>query len=384
MAHAPTLVACLMVPLCVTACSKNDNRIYIPDEADALSQRIQIQSQPAVPVLVTAEQLQPLASSDAINDLVLDGFHQQLTDAEQQAEWQALRKQLQLKPDQIVWLGSQRRVLKEDFNTVDLRKSQAYPDANQLMIHYFRRLKHPLEVEAQGELETTEEYQQRLQDARQKQRQLTAKLKVDLSHLELALNATHVPVCFDGDDQDAYNAIEYDADQEILKLRRSVPYVSEAKVRAKAYNPNFDGQQVEILKLQLDYPLEQARTTLQDLKRGSCLGYLLQLDQQQRLTVQELVLSAYDSSTVPQRILLRFQPQQLQYERYLEQQEVTRRSDGTRDYHPMPRQLLQTTPIPIPHQIGFRFGLAGDQASQTEQQVDTTVSDETSQGEQHE
>lgn len=359
MAHAPILAACLMVPLCVTACSKNDNRIYIPAEADGLSERIPIQSQPAVPVLVTAEQLQPLAPSDDIDDGALDSFHQQLTDKEQQADWQALRQQLKLKPDQMLWLGSQRRRLKEDFNLVDLRTADAYPYANQLMIHYFRRLKYPISIEAQGELETTTAYQQRLAAAKQKHQQLTEKLKVDLSHLELALNATHVPVCFNAEDQDAYNAIEYDADQEVLSLRSSVPYVTEKAVLAQAYSPNFDGQQVEVLKVQLHYPLEHAKTHLADLKRGTCLGYLLQLDAEHRLTLQELVLSATSSKgTVPTPVLIRFQPQQLQYDLYEEQQQVTRREDGTRNYHPAPRQLLQSTPIPIPLRIDFRFGLA--------------------------
>ncbi|MBP8005894.1 MAG: hypothetical protein KAZ18_03240 [Acinetobacter sp.] len=358
MAQASIWVACLMVPLCVTACSKKDNHVYIPDEAEALSERVQTQSNP-VPVLVTAEQLQPLAPTDEVDDGALESFHQQLTNKEQQADWQALRQQLKLKPDQILWLGSQRRRFNEDFNLADLRKADAYPYANQLMIHYFRRLKHPISIDAQGELETTAAYQQRLAAAQQKHQQLTGKLKVDLSHLELALNATHVPVCFNAEDQDAYNAIEYDADQEMLSLRSSVPYVTEKAVLAQAYNPNFDGQQVEVLKVQLHYPLEQAKTHLADLKRGTCLGYLLQLDAGQRLTVKQLILSAYSSDTaIPQPVVYRFQPQQFGYDLYQEQQEVTRRDDGTSDYHPKPRQLLRSTDIPIPQQIDYRFGLA--------------------------
>lgn len=358
MAHAPIWVACLMVPLCVTACSKKDNHVYIPDEAEALSERIQTQSNP-VPVLVTAEQLQPLAPTDEVDDGALESFHQQLTDKQQQADWQALRQQLKLKPDQIVWLGSQRRRLKEDFNPVDLRKAEAHPQANQLMINYFRRLKSPNLIEAQGELETTAAYQQRLDAAQQQHQQLMGKLKVDLSHLELALNVLHAPVCFNADDQDAYNAIEYDADNETLSLRTSIPYVTEKEVLAQAYNPNFDGQQVEVLKVELHYPLAQAKSNLADLKRGTCLGYLLQLDAGQRLTVKQLILSAYSSDTaIPQPVVYRFQPQQLRYDLYQEQQEVTRRDDGTRDYHPKPRQLIHSTDIPIPQQIDYRFGLA--------------------------
>src|SRR3990167_5915816 len=325
MAHAPIWVACLMVPLCVTACSKKDNHVYIPDEAEALSERIQIQSNP-VPVLVTAEQLKPLTPSEAVDEGALESFHQQLTDKQQQADWQTFRQQLKLKPDQIVWLGSQRRRFKEDFNPVDLRQTDAYPQANQLMINYFRRLKSPNSIEAQ---------------------------------LELALNVLHAPVCFNADDQDAYNAIEYDADHETLSLRTSIPYVTEKEVLAQAYNPNFDGQQVEVLKVELHYPLAQAKSNLADLKRGTCLGYLLQLDAGQRLTVKQLILSAYSSDTaIPQPVVYRFQPQQLRYDLYQEQQEVTRRDDGTRDYHPKPRQLLHSTDIPIPQQIDYRFGLA--------------------------
>ncbi|WP_332605180.1 hypothetical protein [Acinetobacter sp. ESBL14] len=124
------------------------------------------------------------------------------------------RQKLNLRDDQIIVAGGDAGPV-NDSDTVlfDLTNQEYYKYSNNFAINYIRLLK-TVPVDAKGEFETTEQYQERIKVLQESPK--NHQVDFDLSLLQTALNKTLARLYVkNGDAKPEY---QYDADQELLTL----------------------------------------------------------------------------------------------------------------------------------------------------------------------
>ena len=105
MIHGRILTTCLLLPLCISACSKQDSKLYISDKEDQLSKRIDVNAH-SRPVVIAGQKITALHLDKTSDESFLQDFQNYIVDTKgAKAIFLALRQQLKLRPDQILFFG---------------------------------------------------------------------------------------------------------------------------------------------------------------------------------------------------------------------------------------------------------------------------------------
>lgn len=220
MTYVRILTACLLLPLCISACSQQNETLYIPDKKDQLSKRIEVVAVKR-PVVILGQSVPTYGTGEDIaNQDIIEDFQEYIANTNgKKSQFLKLRQELKLSPNQILLFGL-RQSGSEIFTLAD---TELFDYGNILAVDHLRLLKSGTSLE-KDPYETTAAYEQRVQTAQQKIKQQTAHLNIDLGLIEDALNFIHkaitIPSSFD-----SLNYVAYDADQQLLSIQTTVPFV---------------------------------------------------------------------------------------------------------------------------------------------------------------
>lgn len=336
MTHARILSACLLLSLCISACSKQDSNTYIPDKKDQLSKRIDLTSAQR-PIVIHGQSIAALEGAPSIDETILQDFQNYIADRKgAKGAFLDLRKQLKLRPDQMLLFGVRSKVQK-DTPFVDLSNTDLFSRANTLAIEHLALFKRS-SVPEKDPYETTAAYQQRVRTEQQRTQKLTAKSNVDLGRIEDALNFSsrglELPDSFD-----ALSRIDYDADQALLTVQTSIPQIR--AVELERYDPEA---QFQLFSFQVNASAEQAKDIIRIFDaRGLAPVYIaFVLDYQPNgIQINRIVLMEYLGIEQEFKLLAQLMPKQIKV------QTLNTRLD-----------VLHEQSIALQHLIPFQFGLS--------------------------
>ena len=280
MTHVRILTVCLLLPLCISACSKQDSKLYIPDKKYQLSKRIEINTEKR-PMVISGQSIPALVAGQQIDESEIISFQEYIANAEgQKNQFRQLRQQLKLRQDQILLLGLRGR----GAPVVNLADTQMFSDVNTLVINHLRLLKRA-------------------------QPTLTTKLNIDLGRIEDALNLNYqpvnIPTYFD-----RLNRVAYDTEQGVLTIQTTAPVVHENDLSSQP-----EDERIQVLRFQGQTSAEQAQNLL-DLWQGRVekpvyLAFVLDY-QPQGISIDRIILldeKGYDSGY---SIISQMKPKQIQ------------------------------------------------------------------------
>lgn len=335
MIHGRILTTCLLLPLCISACSKQDSKLYIPDKEDQLSKRIDLTAHPR-PVVIAGQKITALHLDKMSDEIFLQDFQNYIVDTKgAKKSFLALRQQLKLRPDQILLFG----VRKKDsigIPIVDLTNPDLFSRANSLAIQHLALLKRS-SIPEKDPYETTDTYQQRIKAKQQQTEKLTAKANIDLGRIEDALNFSNrwieIPDYFD-----QLNRIDYDADQALLTIQTTAPVIHEDDLRMAS-----EDALIRLKRFQVKASAEQAKSLISawDNREQTSVYMAFVLDYQpEGLVIDRIVLMEYLGMDQQFRVIEQLKPQQI----YVEDV----RPDLT---------LVQQQVIPLQQIRPFQFGM---------------------------
>ncbi|WP_436860993.1 hypothetical protein [Acinetobacter haemolyticus] len=342
MIHGRILTTCLLLPLCISACSKQDSKLYIPDKEDQLSQRIDPMANPR-PVVIAGQKITTLYLDKTSDESFLRDFQNYIVDTKgAKKTFLALRQQLRLRPDQLLLFGVRKKDHTE-IPIVDLTSPDLFSRANSLAIQHLALLK-ASSIPDKDPYETTDTYQQRIKAKQQQTEKLTAKANIDLGRIEDALNFSNrwieIPDYFD-----QLNRIDYDADQALLTIQTTAPVVHEDDLRMVS-----EDALIRLVRFQVKASAEQAKSLISvwDSRAQASVYMAFVLDYQpQGLAISRVVLMEYLGMDQQFRVIEQLKPQQIYVQKV--------RPDLT---------LVQQQVIPLQQIIPFQFGISSHAETQ--------------------